>query len=176
VQGGVSLQLALYLLLKQGLSTMIEHWHENDYTISTDPQRLDLAMIHRFLSEESYWARGRSLEITRKALEHSLCFGLYYQEKQIGFGRVLTDYATFGYLLDVFILQPYRGQGLGKWLVQSILAHPALQPVPRWLLRTFDAHSLYAQYGFTPLHRPEATMELIRPVEENPYRRGHTDQ
>lgn len=148
---------------------MIQQWHWHDYTISTDPQRLDLAVIHHFLSQEAYWARGRTLEITRKSLEHSLCFGLYYQEQQIGFGRVLTDYATFAYLLDVFVLHLYRGRGLGKWLVQSILDHPALRPVPRWSLRTLDAHRLYARYGFTPLQKPDATMELYRLPTEEPH-------
>lgn len=139
-----------------------QQWQQDPYTISTDPQRLDIDLIHDFLAHEAYWSQGRTPEVTRKALEHSLCFGLYDPQGQVGFGRVLTDYATFAYLLDIFVLAPHRGRGLGKWLVGCILAHPALCAVERWLLRTRDAHGLYAHFGFAPLNRPEATMELYR--------------
>lgn len=146
---------------------MDQQWHWGKYVVSTDRQRLDITSIHRFLTQESYWAQGRTLEATHKALEHSLCFGLYYQDQQIGFGRALTDYATFAYLLDVFVIKPHRRRGLGKWLVQCILAHPELRGVQRWVLRTRDAHGLYARFGFAPLTHPENTLELNRdPVAE----------
>src|SRR5688572_12078190 len=108
---------------------MIYEWHCGEYIISTDQGKLDIAEIHRFLSEESYWAKGRALEITQRAIEHSVCLGLYHESaaKQIGFARVITDFATYAYIADVFILPAHRGHGLGKWLVQCILAHPELQ-------------------------------------------------
>lgn len=135
-------------------------WQRGEYTISTDPDLLDIVAIHRFLSEETYWAKGRAFETTLKSIEHSLCFGLYYDVQQVGFARAITDYATFGYIMDVFVLPQHRRLGLGKWLVYSILNHPELQDVTRWVLRTRDAHSLYARFGFGALAKPETTMEL----------------
>ncbi|HEX7973722.1 MAG TPA: GNAT family N-acetyltransferase [Anaerolineales bacterium] len=133
------------------------------YIISTDPARLDQEIIHSYLSSESYWARGRSLDTVRRAIEHSLCFGLYQGEKQAGFARVVTDYATFAWLCDVFVLEPYRGQGLGKWLVECVVSHPDLQAIPRLLLATRDAHKLYREYGeFAPLQAPERWMERVK--------------
>jgi len=129
------------------------------YTISTDRARLDIARLHRYLSEESYWARGRLLEVTEKSIQHSLCFGVYDGEQQIGFARVVTDYATFAWLCDVFILEPYRGQGLGKWLVECVVGHPELQGIRLFMLATRDAHALYQRYGaFTGLPMPEKWM------------------
>jgi GNAT superfamily N-acetyltransferase len=144
---------------------MIYEWHRGEYTISTDPGKLDVVEIHRFLSEESYWAKGRSLEVTQRAIEHSVCLGLYHDPtgKQIGFSRVITDFATYAYIADVFVLPAHRGHGLGKWLVQCILAHPDLQGLRGWALKTADAHGLYAQYGFASPARPETAMELQRP-------------
>ena len=126
-------------------------FEKEGYTISTDPARLDMAVIHQYLSEESYWARNIPLELVKRSIDHSLCFGLYHQEKQIGFARLITDKATFAYLADVFITEPYRGKGLSKWLVQTIHAHPDVQGLRRWMLGTRDAHGLYAQFGWKPI-------------------------
>ena len=121
-----------------------------DYEISTDPARLDRALIHDFLCEHAYWSLGVPRTVVDRAIEHSLCFGIYRADGQIGFGRVVTDQATFAYLADVFVLPEARGQGLSKWLVDAILRHPQLQGLRRWLLATRDAHGLYAQFGFVP--------------------------
>jgi GNAT superfamily N-acetyltransferase len=144
------------------MSLKAYEWRREEYTVSTDPQKIDVMMVHRFLSEESYWAKGRPFEVTTCALDHSVCFGLYrnLDDRQVGFARVVTDFATYGYLMDVFVLRPYRRQGLGKWLVQCVLAHPGLQSVSRWQLKTADAHGLYARYGFARLATPESMMEL----------------
>jgi len=148
---------------------LANEWHQNEFTISTDDERLDLSTIHRFLSEESYWAQGRTEARVRKALEHSFNFGLYHADKQIGFARVVTDFATFAWIADVFVLPEYRGRGLSKWLMQTIIEHPELQGFRRWVLATKDAHSLYERYGFIPLHRPERWMERPDPkMQESP--------
>jgi GNAT superfamily N-acetyltransferase len=131
------------------------------FTISTDPARLDLDAICSFLAR-SYWASDRPRETTQRAVEHSLCFGVHEGEQQIGFARVVTDFATFAWLADVFIAEEYRGRGLGKWLVEVVLSHPELQSVPRWFLATRDAHELYGRFGFTALAAPERRMELNR--------------
>ncbi len=128
--------------------------------ISTDADRLDLDMIHRWLSEETYWARGRSRELMQRSFDNSICFGAYLEDRQVGFARVVTDRTTFAWLADVFILDEYRGRGYGKALVAAVLAHPELQGLRRWLLATRDAHGLYAQSGFVPVP-PERFMELI---------------
>jgi GNAT superfamily N-acetyltransferase len=131
------------------------------YLISTDPSKLDLDVIHGYLSGESYWAQGRPLDVMQRALEHSLCFGLYLGQEQVGLARIVTDYATFAWLCDVFILGPHRGQGLGKWLIQTVVAHPALQGVLT-VLGTRDAHGLYQGYGgFEPMQDLERWM--LRP-------------
>ncbi|MDQ3908242.1 MAG: GNAT family N-acetyltransferase [Acidobacteriota bacterium] len=144
-------------------------WRRGDYAISTDRARLDLGVVHRFISEESYWGRGRALEVVRRAVENSLPFGVYRGPELVGFARVVTDYATFGWLADVFILPAHRGRGLSKWLVEVILAHPDLQGFRRWVLATKDAHELYRRYGFRELHRPERWMERFDPnMAESP--------
>lgn len=135
-------------------------WRNGDFVISTDRARIDVGTVHQFLSGESYWAAGIPLDVFRRAIEHSLCFGLYQGEEQAGFARVITDYATFAYLADVFVLSPYRGQGLSKWLIGVIRNHPDLQGFRRWMLATQDAHGLYAQFGFTPPAKPEIWMEV----------------
>jgi GNAT superfamily N-acetyltransferase len=135
----------------------------DEYTISTDPAKLNLAVIHDFLANQSYWVPGISLRSVQISIEHSLNFGLYHQEKQIGFARLLTDYVRFAYLMDVFILEEYRGKGLGKWLMECVFTHQALQDVRRWMLATWDAHDLYARYGFEPLARPDRFMEKVNP-------------
>lgn len=134
------------------------------FCISTDKSQLDIPLIHRWLSTVSYWAQGRSLETVQSSIEHSLCFGVYEGQRQVGFARVVTDTATFAWLCDVFILEEYRGNGLGKWLIETITAQPALQPM-LFLLATRDAQGLYAQYGdFEPLAAPERWMTHRRPV------------
>lgn len=139
---------------------------QNPFFISTDPNKLDVDVIHHYLTTEAYWAQGIAREKVVRSIQHALCFGVYEAENgrfhQIGFARVLTDFTTFAYLADVFILPAYQGQGLGKWLVQSILAHPELQGLRRWTLYTKDAHGLYAQFGFLPEPQPERHM-VFRP-------------
>jgi N-acetylglutamate synthase-like GNAT family acetyltransferase len=132
---------------------------------------MDISYIHRFLSEDSYWAEKIPLETVRKSLNGSLCFGIFENEKQIGFARVITDYATFGYLADVFIDELYRGCGLSKWMMATIMAHPQLQGFRSWMLGTKDAHGLYAQFGFTALEEPDRFMRRSNP---DVYRR-HPD-
>ena len=139
-----------------------------EYTISTDKSRLDIEVIHRFL-DSSYWAAGRSAETIRRSIENSLPFGVYKGSEQVGFARVITDYATFAWIADVFILETFQGQGLGKWLMEVIIAHPELQGFRRWVLATKDAHELYRRFGFTELKRPERWMERHDPqTEEKP--------
>jgi GNAT superfamily N-acetyltransferase len=137
---------------------LIYEVHRENLTISTDPARLDLEAAADLLSR-SYWAAGRSREAIARSFQHSLVFGIYDGARQIGLARIVSDYTTFAWLCDVFIHEDYRGQGLGKWLMETILAHPELQGLRRFLLATRDAHGLYAQYGFTPLARPESWME-----------------
>jgi GNAT superfamily N-acetyltransferase len=131
--------------------------------ISTDRQRLDVAMIHAFLANDSYWVAGISRSSVEKCIEHSLCFGLYIDGRQVAFARVVTDYVRFAHLLDVFVLQEFRGQGLGKLLMSNILSHPELETIVRYTLGTLDAHGLYAQFGFTSIASPERQMERLRP-------------
>lgn len=115
--------------------------------INTDKARLNLKVIHEFLTQ-SYWAKGVTLDNVRKAIEHSLCFGVYYDAEQAGFARVITDYARIAYLADVFVLEQFRGRGLSKQLMATIMAHPQLQEIQKWFLATADAHGLYRQFGF----------------------------
>ncbi|MEI6948480.1 GNAT family N-acetyltransferase [Paraflavisolibacter sp. H34] len=133
------------------------------FSISNDKTLLDIDLVWDYLSNRSYWARGRSRETVERSIANSLCFGLYDEQKrQVGFARVATDYAVFAWLMDVFILEDYRGQGLGKLLMQEIFSHPELQEVKRWGLGTLDAHGLYQQFGFRPLSQPERMMERVR--------------
>ncbi|HEY3312727.1 MAG TPA: GNAT family N-acetyltransferase [Anaerolineales bacterium] len=134
--------------------------HRDNLTISTDPARLDLDAIQDMLSR-AYWAKGRTREVIARYVEHSLVFGLYDGARQVGLARVVSDYTTFAWLCDVFIHEDYRGKGLGKWLMDAILAHPELQGLRRFLLMTRDAHGLYAQYGFKPLANPGNVMEIF---------------
>ena len=132
------------------------------FLISTDPARLDLDAIADMLTR-AYWASGRSRERTERALQNSLVFGVYDGEKQIGLARIVTDCAIFAYLCDVFILEDYRANGLGKWLMETIFSHPDLQGLRRWTLATRDAHELYRRYGFDALTNPDGWMERFRP-------------
>jgi N-acetylglutamate synthase-like GNAT family acetyltransferase len=122
--------------------------------ITTDPSRVDVDVVHRFLSESAYWALGRSRTTVERSIRNSLCFSVFCDRQQVGFARVVSDRAVFAYLMDVFILPPWRGQGLSKKLMAAILAHPDLQGLTLFLLRTSDAHGLYAQFGFEPVERP----------------------
>jgi GNAT superfamily N-acetyltransferase len=133
---------------------------KNGFVISTDRSRLDLPLIHSFLTT-SYWAAGVSAAALEKSLRNSLCFGLYHGDRQVGFARVLTDFARSASLGDVFVVEEYRGRGLGKWLVRCVLDHPDLRAIPRWLLATRDAHGLYRQFGFRPVRDPERFMEKV---------------
>jgi GNAT superfamily N-acetyltransferase len=131
--------------------------------IDTDNTKLDIDYIQRNLAE-SYWAENIPRHIVEKSIEGSLCFGMYSDDRQIGFARVVTDKATFGYLADVFIDKNYRGQGMGKWLMKTIMAHADLQGFRRFMLATRDAHGLYAQSGFVPLTSPERWMHIHKPA------------
>ena len=133
-----------------------EAFLKKGFLISTDQNLLDFEMIYKYLSENSYWAKGIPEERLKKAIENSFCFGVYQQNKQVGLARVVTDKATFAYICDVFIHDGFRGLGLSKWLIQTIADHPELQGLRRWSLATSDAHGLYSQFGFTPLSRPES--------------------
>jgi len=148
---------------------MVESWARGDYLISTDRSRLNIELIHEVLSTTTYWAVGRKREVVERSIENSLPFGIYKGNTQVGFARVVTDYATFAWIADVFVLPEHRARGLSKWLMEIILSHPNLQGFRRWVLATRDAHSLYAQFGFIPLHRPERWMERPDPnMHESP--------
>ena len=141
--------------------------YKDQYTISTQKEKLNSEYIQRFLSK-SYWAEDIPVEIVQKSIEHSMCFGVYENEKQIGFARVITDYTTFGYIADVFIDENYRGRGLSKWLMECIMNHPLLQGFRVWQLSTQDAHGLYAQFGFII---PEDPKRLMRKVVSGIYKK-----
>ena len=136
-------------------------WRKGAYTVSTDPDRLDLAAIHGYL-RESYWAAGIPREKVEKAIRHSLPFGLYEENSLIGFARVITDFATFAYVADAFVLPSHRGRGLGVWLMEVVRAHPDLQKLRRWVLATRDAHELYRKTGFTEVD-PGRFMQVLDP-------------
>jgi GNAT superfamily N-acetyltransferase len=129
--------------------------------ISTDKSRLDIELIHNYLSNESYWAKDRSIAKVKLSIENSICFGVYLDEAQIGFARVVTDYAVFAWILDVFILKDFQGRGYGKKLMNTIMTQNNLQNLLRWGLGTDDAHGLYEQYGFKPLRKPQNMMEIV---------------
>lgn len=134
-------------------------WHKDGFLISTDPARIDIEAVHNFLTN-SYWAAGVPIDVVRRSIEHAMCFGIYKDDKQAGFARVITDYATFAYIGDVFVLDEHRGLGLSKWLMRVILGHPDLRGFRVWVLVTRDAHGLYSQFGFTPLQNPNGWMEI----------------
>jgi len=141
---------------------MMASWERGEYTISTDKARLDVGVIHGFLNS-SYWAAGRTIETIQRSIDNSLPFGVYKGDQQIGFARVITDYATFAWIADVFILVAFQGQGLGNWLMEVIITHPDLQGFRRWVLATKDAHELYRKFGFSELKLPERWMERHDP-------------
>ncbi len=131
------------------------------FLICTDRELLKIDSVNEYLVQESYWAKTRTIEQTKTAIENSLCFGVYENGKQIGFARVVTDFSTFAYLADVYILPEYQNRGLGKWLIETILEHPDLKGFRRWVLATLDAHRLYEKFGFTALKNPERWMEKV---------------
>ena len=141
---------------------------KGEFSVSTDADRLDLAFIHQFLSTEAYWSIGIPVSKVKKAAEHSLNFGLYHHDRQVGYARIITDYARIAYLADVFIIPEYRGRGLAKFLMEQIMGHPDLQGLRRWMLQTSDAHGLYRQFGWGPAAKPETYMEVLKtgPFEE----------
>jgi len=164
----------------------IAEFRRGEFLISTDPARLDLDLIYDFLTN-CYWAKGIPRDVVARSIEHALCFGIYDESGAespllaksarngapqvgaqvraplVGFARVISDFATIAYLGDVFVLESHRGRGLGKWMMECILSHPALQNLRRWILLTRDAHELYRKYGFTALKSPDRYMELHRP-------------
>lgn len=146
----------------------VREWARDEFTVSTDPKKLDLDAIHGYLSR-AYWCEGIPREVVQRAIGGSLCFGVYDRAAQVGFARVITDFATYAYLADVFVLESHRGLGLSKWLMECILAHPELQNLRRWSLVTRDAHGLYARYGFVQPPKPELYMEI---VDRDIYKRG----
>ncbi len=134
--------------------------NKEGFSISTDKTKLDLDAIHAFLSTQAYWCKNIPKEKVQSSIENSLCFGVYNNKKQIGFARIITDYATIAYLGDVYILEEYRSQGLSKWLIETVMNYPNLQGLRRWILLTGDAHGLYRQFGWTDIADPSKWMEL----------------
>lgn len=135
-------------------------WNRGGFMVSTEKERLDRGVIHEFL-RGSYWARGIPRELVDRSIENSLCFGLYDRDALVGFARVISDNATFGYLADVFVLESHRGRGLATWLMEVVMTHPDLQGIRRWMLVTADAHGLYRKVGFTGPSNPERIMEKL---------------
>jgi GNAT superfamily N-acetyltransferase len=138
------------------------------YEISTDPARLDRDLIHHFLHHEAYWALGVPRDVVERCIDNSICFGVYRDAEQAGFARVVTDRAAIAYLADVFVVEAHRGRGLGTWLVESVMAHPDLQGLRRFMLGTKDAHALYERFGFRSLEEPERMMEIASPYTPPP--------
>ena len=134
-----------------------------EFVITTDHRRFDIDAIHAFLSSEAYWSLGIPVDVVHRAIEHSLCFGLLEGTRQAGFARVVTDRSTFAWLCDVFVLEEFRGRGLGSWLIESVLEHPDMQGLRRIVLATRDAHALYERSGFAPLRTPERWMAIADP-------------
>lgn len=145
------------------MKTEIYSTKMGDYEISTDRSRLDVSFIHNYLCNESYWAKNISKETVICSIENSMCYGVFCNEKQVGYAKVVTDMATVAYIGDVFITPAFRGKGLSKWLMETIVSHPQMPNLRRWILATADAHKLYEKTGFGPLSKPERWMEKHRP-------------
>jgi GNAT superfamily N-acetyltransferase len=146
----------------QTRSDQFHEWRNGEFLVSTNRELLDLDVIHGFLTA-CYWSEGIAREVVARSMEHSLCFGVYAGDQQVGFARAITDFATYAYVADVFVLESSRGHGLGKWLMECIMQHPELQGLRRWNLVTRDAHGLYEKLGFGPPKKPQNYMELHRP-------------
>jgi GNAT superfamily N-acetyltransferase len=140
---------------------IVNEWRKEGFVITTERSRLNVEFIHHFLSTQAYWALGRSFDVVQRAIENSLNFGVFDGHQQIGFARVVTDFATFAWIADVFIIEQYRGHGLGVWLIEVITSHPQLQGFRRWILATRDAHELYRRFGFNDLANPQRYMEKM---------------
>ena len=138
----------------------IQEHQRGDFLISTDKARLDIDAVHAYLTR-SYWANGIPRHWVARSIEGSLCFGVYQADRQIGFARVISDFTTYGYLADVYVLEEFQGQGLGKWLMECIMSHPELQDFRRFSLSTSDAHGLYSQFGFKAPAHPDRLMEIL---------------
>lgn len=149
-------------------------WVEGTRTLTTDPAALDRHLTYTFLSEEAFWSLRMPRDVFDTAIDNALCFTLLVDGTQVGFARVITDHATFAYLADVFVLEPFRDQGLSKWMMEKLLEHPDLQNLRRILLATLDTHGLYEQYGFKPLPNPEWFMELLKTPFPPPTKDTHT--
>ncbi|MEO9894396.1 GNAT family N-acetyltransferase [Aurantibacter sp.] len=137
--------------------------HKGEFTISTDINKLELSKIHNYLANEADWSANIPIDTLAISIENSLNFGLFFENKQIGFARIISDYATIAYLGDVYILEEFRGNGLSKWLMSEVMAHPKLQGLRRWILLTDTAEWLYKKFGFTALPKPEVYMEKHNP-------------
>jgi len=153
---------------------MTQEWNRGEYSISTDRNRLNIELIHDFLSNTSYWAKGRNIELVQRSIESSFPFGVFKNKEQVGFARVVTDYATFAWLADVFVVEACRGQGLSKWMIEVIMSHPQLQGLRRWVLATRDAHELYRRFGFTELQDPSRWLERLDSGIVEPHPSGDT--
>ncbi len=145
------------------MNNMIREVRKGDFLISTDKTKLQIDVIHRFLSTESYWAKNISVRLVEKSIENSLTFGVFHNDRQVGFARIITDFAVFATVGDVFIIREYRGLGLSKWLVETMTRLPELKWIRRWTLYTLDAHKLYEKYGFSPLAQPDQALEINKP-------------
>ena len=132
------------------------------YSLTAERGRIDVAAVHAFLTR-CFWARGISKELVARSIEHSLCFGVFHLDKQVAFARAVTDYSTYAYLCDVYVLEAHRGNGVGKWMMEFVMSHPELQGLRRFQLVTRDAHGLYTRFGFKAPDHPERQMEIFRP-------------
>ncbi len=135
----------------------------NEYYVSTDKSKIDISLVHDYLCNHSYWAAGIPIDTVQKSIDNSLCFGIYLAHRQVGFARVVSDFATYAYLADVFVLEHERGKGLARYLMETIIDHSELQGLRRFMLATRDAHDLYSKFGFTPLAKPNRWMERHHP-------------
>lgn len=144
--------------MSANLNDKVLEWESDGYVLSTDKLKIELHVVHSYLSNDSYWAEGIPIETVQRSIDNSLCFGVYFEKHQVGFARIISDFTTFAYLADVFVLPAHRGKGLSKWLMEVIMKHPDLQGLRRFLLTTMDAHELYRQYGFTEYPQPERMM------------------
>lgn len=140
----------------------VESWKQYEFVCSTEKDLLKIHVIHDYLSNRSYWAKGRTLEEVNRSIEYSTCFGVYKGNDMVGFTRVVSDFTIYAYILDVFVLEEHRGLGLGKFLMNCVMNHSELKRIKRWMLGTDDAHGLYRQYGFTSLKEVEKHMEFVK--------------
>ena len=153
---------------------MIREFFKEEYLITTDKLKIDMSSVHAFISNESYWAKNIPLDVLSNSIKNSLTFSMLHNSNQIGFARVITDFSTFAYLADVYIIQEYRKRGLSKWLLKTIVEFPELQGLRRWMLMTLDAQELYKKYGFKNLKYPERAMEIANPdVYTNTINQSH---